>query len=163
MTSAHDFEHQTIDGKPCSLAEYKGKVLLIVNVASQCGLTPQYKGLEELYRDKKNEGFVVLGFPCNQFGGQEPGTESEIQQFCSTRFDVTFPLFAKLEVNGKNRHPLYEWLTSQAAEADGSRDIKWNFAKFLIGRDGQVVARFGPTTAPTAETVVDAVQRALAA
>jgi glutathione peroxidase len=163
MTSAHDFKHQTIDGKPCSLADYKGKVLLIVNVASQCGLTPQYKGLEELYREKKDEGLVVLGFPCNQFAGQEPGSEAEIQQFCSTRYDVTFPLFAKLDVNGQSRHPLYEWLTAQATQPDGSGDIKWNFAKFVIGRDGEVVARFSPTTAPTAETVIDAVQRALAA
>jgi glutathione peroxidase len=163
MTSAHDFKHTTIDGRPCSLGDYKGKVLLVVNVASQCGLTPQYKGLEELYRELKDKGLVVLGFPCNQFAGQEPGTEAEIQQFCSTSYDVTFPLFAKLDVNGKDRHPLYEWLTTQATQPDGSGDIKWNFAKFVIGRDGQVVARFSPTTAPTAETVVEAVQRALAA
>jgi glutathione peroxidase len=163
MTSAHDFEHKTIDGRSCSLGEYKGKVLLIVNVASKCGLTPQYKGLEELYRELKDRGVEVLGFPCNQFGGQEPGSEAEIQQFCSTRYDVTFPLFAKLEVNGKDRHPLYAWLTSQPTAPDGSGDIKWNFAKFVIGRDGQVVARFGPTTAPSAESVVEAIERGLSA
>jgi glutathione peroxidase len=163
MTSAHDFEHTTIDGRPCSLADYKGKALLIVNVASQCGLTPQYKGLEELYREMKDKGLVVLGFPCNQFAGQEPGSEAEIQQFCSSRYDVTFPLFSKLEVNGKNRHPLYGWLTAQATQPDGAGDIKWNFAKFVVDRNGELVARFSPTTAPNAETVLDAVTRALSA
>jgi glutathione peroxidase len=163
MTTAHDFEHQTIDGNQRSLAEYRGKVLLLVNVASQCGLTPQYSGLEELYRAMKDRGLEVLGFPCNQFGGQEPGTEAEIKQFCETRFDVTFPLFAKLEVNGKTRHPLYAWLTAQDTRPDGSGDVKWNFAKFLVGKDGALLARFSPTTAPTHESIVDSIERALSA
>jgi glutathione peroxidase len=161
MTTAHDFEHDTIDGRRCSLGDYKGKALLIVNVASRCGLTPQYTALEELYREMKDKGLMVLGFPCNQFGGQEPGSEAEIKEFCSTRYDVTFPLFSKLEVNGPNRHPLYGWLTEQATQPEGSGDIKWNFAKFVVDRDGKLVARFGPKTAPTDETVVEAVERAL--
>jgi glutathione peroxidase len=161
MTSAYDFTQKTIDGKDSSLADYRGKVVLIVNVASRCGLTPQYAGLEELYRGMKDRGFAVLGFPCNQFGAQEPGTEAEIQQFCSTKYDVTFPLFSKLEVNGKGRHPLYGWLTEQATQPDGAGDIKWNFAKFLVGRDGKLLARFAPATAATAPTVVDAIEAAL--
>lgn len=162
MTTAHDFEHQTIDGQQRSLAEYRGKALLLVNVASQCGLTPQYAGLEELYRAMKDRGLEVLGFPCNQFGAQEPGTEAEIKQFCETRFDVSFPLFAKLEVNGEARHPLYAWLTTQETRPDGSGNIKWNFAKFVVGRNGEVVARFSPTTAPNDESVLQAIERALA-
>jgi glutathione peroxidase len=161
MTSAHDFTHKTIDGKDISLADYRGRVLLLVNVASRCGLTPQYTALEELYRGMKDRGFAVLGFPCNQFGGQEPGTEAEIQQFCSTKYDVSFPLFSKLDVNGKTRHPLYAWLTEQPTQPDGPGDVKWNFAKFLVGRDGLLIARFGPTTAPTASSVVDAIETAL--
>jgi glutathione peroxidase len=161
MTSAHDFEHDTIDGRRCSLADYKGKALLIVNVASRCGLTPQYKGLEELYREMKDKGLVVLGFPCNQFGGQEPGGEAEIQEFCSTRYDVTFPLFSKLEVNGPSRHPLYGWLTEQATQPDGSGDIKWNFAKFVVGRNGKVLARFAPPTSPSAPEVRQSIESAL--
>jgi glutathione peroxidase len=161
MTSAHDFTHKTIDGKDCSLASYRGKVVLLVNVASRCGLTPQYAALEELYRGMKDRGLAVLGFPCNQFGGQEPGTEAEIQQFCSTKYDVSFPLFSKLEVNGKDRHPLYAWLTEQATQPDGAGDVKWNFAKFLVDKDGKLIARFGPTTAPTAPSVVDAIEAAL--
>jgi glutathione peroxidase len=162
MTSAHDFEHNTIDGQQRSLADYRGKVLLIVNVASQCGLTPQYSGLEELYRAMKDRGLEVLGFPCNQFGGQEPGTETEIKQFCETRFDVTFPLFAKLEVNGKARHPLYAWMTAQDTRPDGAGDVKWNFAKFLIDRQGALIARFSPMTAPASPELVDTLERALA-
>jgi glutathione peroxidase len=163
MPTAHEFTHKTIDGQDKSLADYRGKVLLLVNVASRCGLTPQYAALEELYRGMKDRGLVVLGLPCNQFAGQEPGTEAEIQQFCSTKYDVSFPLFSKLEVNGPGRHPLYEWLTAEPTAPDGPGDIKWNFAKFLIGRDGKVVARFGPTTAPTAPTVVEAIEAALGA
>lgn len=162
MTTAHDFELDDIDGRKVSLATYRGKALLIVNVASKCGLTPQYSGLEELYRANKDRGLVVLGMPCNQFAGQEPGTEAEIKSFCESRYDVTFPLFAKLEVNGKNRHPLYAWLTEHSTQPDGPGDIKWNFAKFLIGKNGEVVARFAPTTAPASEGVVEAVDRALA-
>jgi glutathione peroxidase len=161
MTTAHDFEQPTIDGEQRSLRDYQGKAMLIVNVASQCGLTPQYKALEELYREMKDKGLVVLGFPCNQFGAQEPGTESEIKQFCSTRYDVTFPMFSKLEVNGPSRHPLYAWLTQQPTQPDGPGDIKWNFAKFVVDRHGKLIARFGPTTAPTAEPVVEAIERAL--
>jgi glutathione peroxidase len=161
MTSAHDFEHTTIDGQKRSLADYQGKALLIVNVASRCGLTPQYTGLEELYRANKERGLLVLGFPCNQFAGQEPGTEAEIKQFCESRYDVTFPLFAKLDVNGAQRHPLYAWLTAQPTQPDGPGDIKWNFAKFLVGKQGEIVARFGPTTAPASEGVIEAIDRAL--
>jgi glutathione peroxidase len=161
MTTAHDFTHTTIDGRPEKLAAYEGKVLLLVNVASRCGLTPQYAALEELYRGYRERGLVVLGFPCNQFAGQEPGTEAEIQQFCSTKYDVTFPLFGKLEVNGQGRHPLYAWLCEQPTRPDGPGDIKWNFAKFLVGRDGQPIARFSPTTAPTSPAIVDAIESAL--
>ena len=161
MTSFYDFQHKTIDGEDKRLSDYRGKVLLVVNVASRCGLTPQYTGLEELYRDKKDEGLVVLGFPCNQFGAQEPGTEADIKQFCSTKYDVSFPLFAKLDVNGTTRHPLYTWLTSQDTQPEGAGDIKWNFGKFLINREGNVVARFSPTAAPTSESVIDAIDGAL--
>jgi glutathione peroxidase len=163
MTTTHDFEHKTIGGQPRSLGEYRGQVMLIVNVASQCGLTPQYAGLEELYRHMKDRGLVVLGFPCNQFGAQEPGTEAEIEQFCTARFDVTFPMWSKLEVNGPGRHPLYAWLTAQDTQPDGPGDVRWNFAKFVVGKDGQVVARFGPTTAPTDEAVMAAIETALSA
>jgi len=136
-------------------------VLLVVNVASRCGLTPQYTALEDLYRGMKDRGLVVLGFPCNQFGAQEPGSEAEIKQFCSTRYDVTFPMFSKLEVNGSARHPLYALLTTQPTAPDGPGDVKWNFAKFLIDREGKIAARFSPTTPPTSPDVVDAVERAL--
>jgi glutathione peroxidase len=161
MTNAHEFTHKTIAGADGSLSDYRGKVALVVNVASRCGLTPQYTALEELYRGLRERGFVVLGFPCNQFGAQEPGTEAEIQQFCSTRYDVSFPMFSKLDVNGKDRHPLYAWLTSQATQPEGAGDISWNFAKFLVGKDGQVVARFSPKTSPTDPSVVQAIEKAL--
>ena len=161
MTTAHDFSHRTIDGEERSLREYAGKALLVVNVASKCGLTPQYSGLEELYRGTKERGLIVLGFPCNQFAGQEPGSEAEIKTFCSTTYDVTFPLFAKLEVNGEGRHPLYGWLTAQDTRPDGPGDIRWNFAKFVLDREGNLVARFAPTTAPASEGVLDAIERAL--
>ena len=161
MTNAHEFSHPTIDGEPRSLGDYRGKVLLVVNVASKCGLTPQYEGLEELYRANKDRGLEVLGFPCNQFGGQEPGTEADIKSFCSTKYDVTFPMFSKLEVNGDGRHPLYSWLTSQDTQPDGPGDIQWNFAKFLIDREGNVVARFSPTHKPGSRTVTAAIEGAL--
>jgi glutathione peroxidase len=161
MSTLYDFEHKSINGEKQSLAEYRGKVALVVNVASKCGLTPQYEGLEELYRSYKDRGLTVLGFPCNQFAGQEPGTEQEIQSFCSTKYDVSFPLFSKLEVNGPARHPLYAWLTSEQTQPDAAGDVKWNFAKFLVGRDGKVVARFSPTAAPKAAEVVEAVEKAL--
>jgi glutathione peroxidase len=161
MPTLHDFSAKTIDGKEQSLKDYAGKVALVVNVASQCGLTPQYGGLEELYANFKDKGLVVLGFPCNQFGGQEPGTEGEIKTFCETKFGVTFPLFGKIDVNGPNRDPLYGFLTGEATAPDGPGDIRWNFAKFLVDRQGKVIARFPPTTAPVSEEVVGAVEQAL--
>ena len=147
-TTAWDFSAETIDGHPAALADHRGKVLLVVNTASQCGLTPQYAGLEALQRQFAGRGFAVLGFPCNQFGGQEPGTENQIRTFCETRFDVTFPMYAKVEVNGDGAHPLWQWMKSAAPGLLGSEAIKWNFTKFLIDREGRVVERFAPTTAP---------------
>jgi glutathione peroxidase len=161
MPSLYDFSATAIDGKDRSLREYAGKVALVVNVASQCGLTPQYGGLEELYTNFKDRGLVVLGFPCNQFGGQEPGTEDEIKTFCETKFGVTFPLFGKVDVNGPARHPLYAFLTGEATAPDGPGDVRWNFAKFLIDRQGKVVARFPPTTAPVSEEIVGALEQQL--
>ena len=141
------FSVQTIDGAEKSLAEYRGSVVLIVNVASKCGFTPQYKGLQELYDKYKNRGFVVLGFPCNQFGAQEPGTNSEIKKFCTINYGVTFPMFDKIDVNGENAHPLYKYLI--AAQGGLITDaIKWNFTKFLVDRKGAVVKRYSPQTAP---------------
>jgi glutathione peroxidase len=148
MSNLHDFEIRSIDGSARSLADLKGKTVLLVNVASQCGLTPQYTGLEELQKAYESRGFTVLGFPCNQFAGQEPGSEAEIQKFCSMTYGVTFPLAAKIDVNGEGRDPLYAWLTSQDTAPDGSGDIKWNFAKFLVGRDGRVLRRYSPMVTP---------------
>ncbi len=161
MPTLHDFSATTIDGTSQSLRDYAGKVALVVNVASQCGLTPQYAGLEELYATFKDKGLVVLGFPCNQFGGQEPGTEHEIKTFCETKFGVTFPLFAKIDVNGPGRDPLYAFLTSEPTTPDGPGDVRWNFAKFLVDRQGKVVARFPPTTAPASEEIVSALEQQL--
>lgn len=144
--TVHDFTMTTIDGTERSLSDYAGKVLLIVNTASACGLTPQYEGLEALY--KANPDLVVLGFPCNQFGAQEPGTEKEIALFCETQFAVTFPLFAKIEVNGSGTHPLYAYLKAETPGSEQGQEIGWNFAKFLIGRDGKPIARYSPRTAP---------------
>jgi len=143
MTTLGTFTLPLIDGTAQSLSAYAGKVVLVVNTASQCGLTPQYGGLEALWQRYGEQGFVVLGFPCNQFGGQEPGTDGEIAQFCETQAGVTFPMFSKIEVNGAGEHALYSWL-----KADQPGDISWNFAKFLIGRDGQVKARFAPADEP---------------
>jgi glutathione peroxidase len=157
----HDLTAKTIDGRQQSLGDYRGKTLLIVNVASRCGLTPQYTGLQQLYEQYKDRGLEILGFPCNQFGAQEPGTEEEIQTFCSTKYDVTFSLFAKIDVNGSQRSPIYEWLTSRPTEPDGPGDIVWNFAKFVVGPDGDVVARFSPPTAPKDETLVSAIEQSL--
>lgn len=148
MTTVHDFSAGTIDGRPRALSDYRGKVLLIVNTASQCGLTPQYAGLEALYRQYRDRGLEILGFPCNQFGAQEPGSEGEIAKFCETHYDVSFPMFAKVEVNGDAAHPLFEWLRKEAPGLLGSQAIKWNFTKFLVDREGRAVARFAPTTAP---------------
>jgi glutathione peroxidase len=150
MSSVYDFTARDIDGKERSLGEYRGKVLLIVNTASQCGFTYQYKGLQALHRKYADEGVEVLGFPCNQFGQQEPGDANEIKNFCSLNYDVTFPLFAKIDVNGPDAHPLYEHLTKQKGGGLMGRKIKWNFTKFLIGRDGEVIARFPPTAKPEA-------------
>jgi glutathione peroxidase len=146
MASFFDFRVTGIQGEPDLLGPLRGRVVLAVNVASRCGYTPQYAGLERLHAELEGEGFAVVGFPCNQFGGQEPGTEVEIREFCSTRYDVTFPLAAKVEVNGPGRHLLYEWLTSPGNGHPG--DIQWNFEKFLIGRDGRVIGRYPSGTKP---------------
>ena len=148
MTTAYDFSATTIDGSVQKLSEYKGKPLLVVNVASKCGFTPQYTGLEALYRKFKDRGLVVLGFPCDQFGHHEPGDEAEIKNFCSLNYDVSFPLFAKVDVNGRDAHPLYQWLKSEKSGFLGTEGIKWNFTKFLIDRNGQVVKRYAPTDTP---------------
>lgn len=161
--SVHEFSHPSIDGVDTSLAQFAGKALLIVNVASQCGLTPHYAGLQALHERYASRGFAVLGFPCNQFGAQEPGTEQQIKQFCETRFGVTFPMFAKLDVNGPDRHPLYAWLTSQASKPDGSGDIGWNFAKFVVSPTGELVARFAPTVTPEDPALIAAIEGALPA
>ena len=150
MASVYDFSARAIDGADVSLDRFRGQALLIVNTASKCGFTGQYAGLEKLHRDLIDAPFEVLGFPCNQFGQQEPGRADEIATFCSTNFDVSFPLFDKVEVNGPNRHPLYAWLTEQKKGFLGSKAIKWNFTKFLTDREGRVVARYAPQTEPEA-------------
>lgn len=161
--SIHDIPVATIDGAETTLREFKGKALLIVNVASQCGLTPQYAGLQGLHDQYGERGFEVLGFPCNQFGGQEPGTEGEIKSFCETSFGVNFPLFAKIEVNGENRHPLYGALTA-TPDADGKDgDIVWNFEKFLVSPDGEIVARFRPLVGPDDAGLTAAIEAQLPA
>jgi glutathione peroxidase len=167
VTSTHDFSATAADGSQVPLRDYAGKVLLIVNVASKCGLTPQYEGLQELYLSDQNRGLEILGFPCNQFKGQEPGTDAEIQEFCTTTYNVTFPVLGKIEVNGPGAHPLFQYLRAQAPgdfgpaygdfyqvisrirpDADGTDEVKWNFTKFLIGRDGTVIKRYEPPVAP---------------
>ncbi len=150
MTSLADFSATRLDGQTQSLADYAGKLVLVVNVASQCGLTPQYEGLEALQRQYGEQGLVVLGFPCNQFAGQEPGTSEEIASFCSLTYGVSFPMFARVDVNGEEAHPLWKWLKASAPGLLGSEAIKWNFTKFLVGRDGQVIERYAPTTEPAA-------------
>jgi glutathione peroxidase len=159
--SLHDIQVKDIDGKDSSLKAYQGKVLLIVNVASRCGFTPQYKNLEAVYEKYKDKGFAVLGFPCNQFGGQEPGTNEEIKQFCSSKYSVSFPLFDKIEVNGPGRHPLYFALAGKDSPFPG--DIKWNFNKFLIGKDGKILKRFDSRVTPDSPEVTAAIEAALAA
>ncbi len=146
--TVYDFTAATIDGRQQSLADYRGKVLLIVNVASKCGFTPQYKGLEAIYRRHRDQGFAILGFPCDQFAHQEPGDEAEIQQFCSTKYEVTFPMFAKIKVNGTDTHPLYRYLKSAKPGVLGSEAIKWNFTKFLVGKNGEVVERYASRDTP---------------
>ncbi|MFC4276467.1 glutathione peroxidase [Achromobacter aloeverae] len=158
MTSIYDFSARDIDGAERSLRDYAGQVLLVVNVASKCGFTPQYKGLQELYKTYREAGFSVLGFPCDQFGHQEPGDEAEIRNFCSLNYQVEFPLFAKIEVNGDQAHPLYHWLKQEKPGLLGTQAIKWNFTKFLVGRDGQVIRRYAPTDKP--ESLASAVQAA---
>ena len=150
MATIYDFSANSLDGRPAELAACKGKVLLIVNTASQCGFTPQYKGLEALYEEFHERGFEVLGFPCNQFGAQEPGDSENIAQFCERNYGVTFPLFEKIDVNGGGTHPLFAWLKNEAPGILGTKDIKWNFTKFLVDRDGKVVERYAPTTRPDA-------------
>ena len=146
--SVYDYSAKTLDGQDVNLADYRGQVLLIVNTASKCGFTPQYEGLEALYRQYKDRGLTILGFPCNQFGAQEPGNAEEIASFCSLTYDVTFPMLAKIDVNGPSAHPLYAFLKREQKGLLGTEGIKWNFTKFLIGRDGEVVERFAPTTKP---------------
>ncbi len=159
MTTAYDFSAKTLDGTELSLDAYRGKAMLVVNTASKCGFTPQYTGLEKLWRDYEGRGLVVLGFPCDQFGHQEPGDEDEIRNFCSLTYDVTFPMFSKIEVNGPQAHPLYRWLKSEKAGLLGLEGIKWNFTKFLVGRDGRVIKRYAPTDKP--ESIARDIEKAL--
>ncbi|WP_002148416.1 glutathione peroxidase [Bacillus cereus] len=146
--TVYDFSAKTITGEEKSLKDYEGKALLIVNVASKCGFTPQYKGLQEVYDKYKEQGLEIIGFPCNQFGGQEPGTEADITSFCELNYGVNFPMFAKIDVKGDKAHPLYAYMTEQAPGLLGMKAVKWNFTKFLIGKDGKVVGRFAPQTKP---------------
>jgi glutathione peroxidase len=150
MASVYDFKATDIDGKTRSIGEFKGKTMLVVNVASKCGFTPQYTGLEAMYRKLKDKGLVVLGFPCDQFGHQEPGDEREIKNFCALNYEVSFPLFAKIEVNGEGTHPLYQHLKKEAKGVLGSESIKWNFTKFLVDQQGKVLRRYAPTDKPEA-------------
>ena len=159
MTTAYDFSAVDIEGHDKSLSDYAGKVLLVVNVASKCGFTPQYAGLEQLWRDYRERGLVVLGFPCDQFGHQEPGSEADIKDFCALTYEVDFPMFSKVDVNGDGAHPLWKWLKQEKGGFLGLDGIKWNFTKFLVGRDGRVIARYAPTEKP--EALVDDIVAAL--
>ena len=159
--SVYETEIHALDGADNLLADDKGKVTLMVNVASKCGLTPQYTGLEKMHEKYSDRGFSVVGFPCNQFGEQEPGSPDEIATFCSTTYGVTFPLSEKIDVNGENRHPLYQQLTTVADGEGHDGDIRWNFEKFLVGRDGNVIARYGPMVDPEAPELVEAIEKAL--
>jgi glutathione peroxidase len=161
--SVYDLSLLALDGSPLDLTQFKGKASLVVNVASRCGLTPQYAGLEQLHERFKDRGFTVLGVPCNQFGGQEPGTAEDIATFCSSTYGVTFPITEKLDVNGASRHPLYTQLTATPDAAGQAGDIQWNFEKFLISPEGNIVARFRPQTKPESDEVVQAVEAVLAA
>jgi glutathione peroxidase len=158
-----DFKLKTIDGKDLDLAQYKGKAVLLVNVASKCGLTPQYKALEAVYEKYKDQGFVIVGFPANNFGGQEPGTEAQIKEFCSSKYNVTFPMTSKISVKGDDQHGLYKFLTHKDTNGDFAGDIEWNFAKFLVDRNGNVMARFASKTKPDDAQVTAAIEKALAA
>ncbi|BFM10428.1 glutathione peroxidase [Simiduia litorea] len=150
MNDIYQFNAERLSAESQDFGAFKGKVLLIVNTASKCGFTPQYKGLEELYKKYKDQGFEILGFPCNQFGKQEPGDSAEISEFCELNFGVTFPLYAKVDVNGEGAHPLFNWLKAEAPGVFGTEGIKWNFTKFLVGRDGKVIKRFAPKDKPEA-------------
>ncbi len=161
MTALYDFDALQIDGTPVPLARFKGQVLLIVNTASACGFTPQFAGLEQLHQTYGGKGLTVLGFPCNQFGSQDPGSNDEIASFCSLNYGVSFPMMAKVDVNGSNAHPLYQYLTKEAPGLLGSKAIKWNFTKFLVGKDGQVLKRYAPTDAP--KSLAKDIEAALAA
>jgi glutathione peroxidase len=154
----YDIPLTTLDGQPTSLGDLAGKTLLVVNVASKCGLTPQYTGLEQLHERFADRGFAVVGFPCNQFGGQEPGSAEEIAEFCSATYGVTFPMFEKVDVNGANRHPVYDELTALPDAAGEAGDIQWNFEKFLVSPDGKALARFRPRTEPDAPEIVEAIE-----
>jgi glutathione peroxidase len=160
MTTAYDFEAQTIDGRQVPLAQFKGHPLLIVNTASACGFTPQFAGLEQLHETYGGRGLVVLGFPCNQFGAQDPGSDSEIAQFCQLNYGVSFPMMSKIDVNGDTAHPLYRWLTAEAPGLLGTKAIKWNFTKFLIDRNGEVIKRYAPQDKP--ESLAKDIEAALA-
>ncbi len=159
MSSLYDFSLPNIDGEMLNLSQFRGKPVLLVNVASKCGLTPQYEGLQNLYQEYQGDGLIVLGIPCNQFGGQEPGTEAEIKDFCTTNFQVSFPMTSKIEVNGEGRHPLYQWLAGDHATFPG--DITWNFEKFLISGKGEVVARFSPKITPDDAEVKSNIEKVL--
>lgn len=159
---ALDFKATNIDGETVDLHDYEGNVVLVVNVASKCGLTRQYSGLQKLYEEYKDKGFVILGFPCNQFGSQEPGSEAQIKEFCSTKYNVSFPMFSKVNVNGDDASPLYQFLTSQDVQPKGAGSVSWNFEKFLIDRDGKLVARFAPPTSPSSTELVKAIEAELA-
>lgn len=159
--SIYDFTMKTIDGKELPLSHYKRKVVLIVNVASQCGFTPQYKGLEALYRKYKDQGFIILGFPANNFGQQEPGTDAEIRTFCTSKYDVTFDMFSKISVKGSDQHPLYRFLTSPASDPKFSGDVKWNFQKYLIDRNGNIVGKYLSAVEPLSAEVTSAIEREL--
>lgn len=159
--SIYDFTMKDIDGKDASLAQYRGKVVLLVNVASRCGFTPQYEGLEKVYLQYKDRGLVILGFPANNFMGQEPGTNEEIKTFCSLKYNVTFPMFAKISVKGDDMHPLYKYLTDKQSDPQFGGDVKWNFNKFLVGRDGKIIGRFEPPVKPDSPEVTQAIEKAL--
>ena len=159
--SVHDFTMTNIDGKAVKLSDYKGKVVMLVNVASKCGYTPQYEGLQKIYTQYKDKGFVILGFPANNFMGQEPGTNEEIKQFCSLTYGVTFPMFAKISVKGEDKHPLYQYLTDKTTNPDFAGEITWNFNKFLVDKNGKVVARFSQKEKPESAAVTQAIEKAL--
>lgn len=160
--SVYDFKMKDIDGKDVKLKQYKGKVIMIVNTASRCGYTPQYEGLEAIYKKYKDQGFVVLGFPANNFRGQEPGTDKEIKEFCTLKYNVTFPMFSKISVKGEDQHPLYKYLTDKATNPEFAGDITWNFNKFLIGKDGKIVARYETKMKPDDGTVTAEIEKLIA-